>query len=146
MDYYIPKLRGKSNPTVNRSRIQPEMDYMPIHFIGEIIDAHFAQPPALEKKPGCPQAFTWRGRRYQVVELISEWHDYRRRGRFASNMRETHLAVASGRGSWGVGRDYYRLRTDSGQIFDLYYDRAPKGLQYRKGAWYLDKELQENLT
>ena len=118
------------------------MDYKPIHFIGEPVEVYFNQPPALEKKPGCPDAFTWHGVRYEVVELLSEWHDYQRRGRYARNMQDQHAAVASHRGSWGVGQDYFRVQTDRGQIFDLYYDRAPKGSDQRKGAWFLDKELE----
>lgn len=119
------------------------MAYIPKHFIGEAIEVFFDQPPVLEKKPGCPSAFTWQGKKFRILELLSEWHDYQRRGRFSRNMRETHHAVASSRGSWGVGQDFYRVRTDEGQIFDLYYDRAPKGSDQRKGAWYLDKELDQ---
>jgi hypothetical protein len=118
------------------------MDYRPLHFIGEPVEVQFFQPPALEKKPGCPDAFTWRSIRYQVVELLSEWHDYERRGRYARNMRDTHLATAANRGSWGVGQDYFRVRTDRGQVFDLYYDRAPQGTDQRKGGWFIDKELE----
>ena len=33
----------------------------PRHFIGEPIDAIFDQPPTLEKKPPCPNAFVWQG-------------------------------------------------------------------------------------
>lgn len=117
------------------------MDLQPVHFISEPIEVHFDQPPALEKKPGCPQAFTWRGKTFCIVEMLSEWHDYRRRGRMARNMRPTHAEVAAGRGSWGVGQDYFRVRTDQGRFFDLYYDRAPKDADRRKGAWFLDKEL-----
>jgi hypothetical protein len=58
-----------------------------------------------------------------------------------SNMRPEHAAVAERRGSWGVGRDYYRVLTDSGRIFDIYYDRAPKDAGRRKGAWFLYREL-----
>lgn len=47
------------------------------------------------------------------------------------------------RGSWGVGQDYYRVRTSVGRFFDLYYDRAPKDADQRKGGWFLDKELSE---
>jgi hypothetical protein len=97
----------------------------------------------LEKKPGCPDAFIWRAERYEVVELISEWHDYERRGRYSGNMRDPHLAVAKSRGSWGVGQDYFRVRTTTGRIFDIYYDRAPKGSDQRKGGWFLDKELEQ---
>ncbi len=113
----------------------------PLHFIGEPIEVHFEQPPLLEKKPGCPDAFIWRDAEYRVVEMLSEWHDYRRRGRMARNMQPQHAQVAQSRGSWGVGQDYFRVRTENGQIFDLYYDRAPKGVDQRKGAWFLDKEL-----
>jgi len=118
------------------------MGYRPLHFIGEPVEAHFDQPPVLEKKPGCPNGFTWRDQRFQVVELLSEWHDYQRRGRSARNMQDQHLVTAAARGSWGVGKDYYRVRTNSGQVFDLNYDRAPKGSDQRKGVWFLDKELE----
>ena len=118
-----------------------EMEFKPLRFIGEPIHVHFDQPPMLEKKPGCPDAFVWREEAYRIVELLSEWHDYGRRGRMAINMRPQHAAAAARRGSWGVGRDYYRVRTDSNQVFDLYYDRAPKDADDRKGAWFLVREM-----
>jgi hypothetical protein len=95
----------------------------------------------LEKKPGCPDAFVWRGQTYRLVEKISEWHDYHRRGRMARNMQPAHAAVAESRGSWGVGQDYYRVRTSDGRIFDIYFDRAPKSADDRKGSWHLYREL-----
>ncbi len=121
-------------------------NFTPLHFIGEIVEVHFEQPPALEKKPGCPQGFTWRGAAFQIVEMLSEWHDYRRRGRMSRNMQPKHAAVAVVHGSWGVGQDYFRVRTEGGRIFDLYYDRAPKDADHRKGAWYLDRELADKLN
>ena len=75
------------------------------------------------------------------TEMLREWHDYARRGRMARNMQPQHAAAASGRGSWGVGRDYFRVRVESGQVFDIYYDRAPKGSEARKGAWFLYREV-----
>ena len=119
-------------------------DLKPFNFINEPIDVHFDQAPALEKKPGAPDGFAWRGQTYRILELLSEWHDYQRRGRMARNMQPQHASVASGRGSWGVGQDYYRVRTDDGRIFELYYDRAPKGSDQRKGAWFLYRELAES--
>ena len=116
-------------------------DAPPAHFIDEPIEVEHDAPPALEKKPGCPARLVWRERTYRVVAMLKEWHDYRRRGRMAQNMREDHLAAASQRGSWGVGRDYYRVRVDSGQVFDIYYDRAPKGTAQRKGGWTLYREI-----
>ena len=122
------------------------MDIKPLRFIGELIQVQFDQPPLLEKRPGCPDQFVWREETYRVVELVREWHDYGRRGRMARNMRPTHAAAAARRGSWGVGRDYYRVRTETGQIFDLYYDRAPKSANDRKGAWFLYREMSASGT
>jgi hypothetical protein len=95
----------------------------------------------LEKKPPCPQAFRWRERVYQIDEMLSEWHDYTRRGRAARNMQPQHAAMAARRGSWGVGVFYFRVRVHSGQVFDLYYDRAPQSVDARKGAWFIYREL-----
>jgi hypothetical protein len=116
-------------------------DYAPIHFIEEPIAPIFEQAPVLEKKPPCPQAFRWHEQTYSVVEMLSEWHDYARRGKAARNMQPQHAATAAQRGSWGVGVFYFRVRVDSGQIFDIYYDRAPKSVDERKGAWFIYREL-----
>ena len=117
------------------------MEWKLLHFIDEPVEAHFDRPPALEKKPGCPDEFAWRGTTYRIIEKLAEWHDYRRRGRMARNMQPQHAAVAEGRGSWGVGRDYFRVRVESGQVFELYYDRAPQGSDQRRGTWVLINEL-----
>jgi hypothetical protein len=118
------------------------MNMKPVRFINEPVEARFDPPPLLEKMPGCPNSFLWRGSVFQVVELVSEWHDYHRRGRSSRNMKPEHAAVAEHRGSWGVGLDYYRVRTDSGRFFDLCFDRAPKGSDHRKGSWFLEKEVE----
>jgi hypothetical protein len=120
---------------------EPRMELKPLRFIGESIEVEFDQTPTLEKVPGCPDRFLWQGRTYEITEKLAEWHDYTRRGRMARNMRPTHLAAASRRGSWGVGRDYYRVRTHTGRIFDLYYDRAPGKAGERKGGWFLFREM-----
>jgi hypothetical protein len=59
----------------------------------------------------------------------------------ARNMRPAHAAVASGRGSLNVGRFFFRVKVNTGQIFDLYYDRAMKDLDHRKGEWFVYREL-----
>jgi hypothetical protein len=115
----------------------------PVRFINETIEVVFDKPPALEKKPGPPSAFLWRGEKFAITELISEWHDYQRRGRMSRNMQPKHAKIAERGGSWGVGQDYFRVRTDKGRLFDLYFDRAPVDVDRRKGAWFLDRELTE---
>jgi hypothetical protein len=115
------------------------------HFIAEPIEVSFDHPPALEKKPGCPNTFTWRGEVYRIVEKLREWHDYKLRGKnetFYAKERGSFRAKAAGRhGTWGVGRDYFRVRVEGGRVFELYYDRAPKGSEARKGAWFLYREV-----
>jgi hypothetical protein len=113
----------------------------PISFINEPIQVLFEALPILEKKPGLPKIFIWRNQHFAIEELVSEWHDYERRGRMKRNMSVEHSSAASKSGSWGVGQDFYRVRTADGHIFDLYYDRAPQDVDRRKGGWYIFREL-----
>lgn len=123
------------------------MVFEPVRFISAGVAVHFDEPPALEKRPPCPDAFEWEDAHHRIVSILSEWHDYSRRGRMAHNMRDTHLETARRRGSWGVGRHYFRIRTEQGRIFDLYYDRAPGSIDAdgdaRKGSWTLFCELRD---
>lgn len=113
-----------------------------VRFINERVDVFFEKAPVFEKTPDCPSGFVWRGTTYRIVNTLSEWRDYQRRGRMARNMSPSHAAAAEHRGSWGVGTFYFRVQTDQqNQIFDLYYDRAPKGADQRKGVWYVYQEL-----
>jgi len=130
---------------VGRSTAAGEGAAVKDSFLGAPIEVHHDRPPALEKRPGPPDGFTWEGRAYRVVEVLGEWHDYRQRGKTAAFYRKergSYRAKAAERqGSWGVGRDYYRVRTDTGEVFDLYYDRAPQGPGRRKGGWFLYRQI-----
>src|SRR3990170_5642267 len=116
----------------------------PLHFFDQPIEPLFAIPPARQKTPGCPDGFVWDGKTYRVLEMLSEWNDFTRRGRAARNMRPAHALVAAGRGSLGVGRFYFRVKVDTGQVFDIYYDRAPQDADRRKGQWFVYREMGEN--
>lgn len=117
----------------------------PIHFFDERIEPLFDSPPIREKTPHCPNGFIWNGQTYRVMETISEWTDFSRRGKMASNMRPEHAALASTRGSLNVGRFYFRVKVDTGQVFDIYYDRAIKSVDKRKGEWFVYRELEEHI-
>lgn len=108
-----------------------------LDFVLEPITVTFDDLPVLSKSPNCPSTFTWRDDTYRIIEMLATWSDYRRRGRFARNMRPEHAATASRRGSWGVGRFYFRVRVEDGRAFDIYYDRAPESAGDRKGSWFL---------
>lgn len=118
-------------------------DLTPIHFFDEHIEVIFNVPPTLEKSPTCPNGFIWNEKTYHIIESLSEWSDFTRRGKMSKNMRPAHAEVASTRGSLNVGRFYFRVKVDSGQIFDIYYDRAIKSVDDRKGEWVLYRELEQ---
>ncbi len=117
-------------------------------FYSEEIEVHFDREPLIEKKPGLPSRFTWRGQEYIIVELVKEWHDYRLRGnpkcRYEKERGSYWVRSSQKRGSWGVGRDYYRVRTQTGGVFDIYYDRAP--IKGRKGGWVLYRRVRGDRT
>ena len=116
-------------------------EFKPLHFIGSQIEVQFDKEPLHKRKPPCPDRFVWKGETISVVDKISEWYDYGRSGSMAHNMRPANMAKALRRGSWGVGRFYFRVQTENGQIFDLYYDRAPKDAGDREGSWFLYREM-----
>ena len=118
------------------------MDFKSIHFLDEPIEVTFSSPPVHEKTPSCPSAFIWNEKSYSIVESVSEWSDFTRRGKMARNMQPAHAAVASTRGSLNVGRFYFRVRVDTDQVFDIYFDRAMKNVDERKGQWFVYRELE----
>lgn len=106
-------------------------------FISEKIEVEFDKEFVLEKKPPCPISYNWRGEIFCVNELISSWFDYERKGTKAKNMRITHLVRARKKGSWGVGRFYFKVKDEFGKIAVIYYDRSPKNVFDKKGRWFL---------
>ena len=113
----------------------------PNHFYDDTIEVIFDVAPACEKTPDCPNGFIWNDQTYRVTKMLSSWSDFARRGRAARNMRPIHAEIASTRGSLNVGRFYFRIKVDTGQIFDLYFDRAMKNVDERKGQWFVYREL-----
>ena len=118
-------------------------EYTSIHFYDAPIEVLYDKPPVYEKSPDCPNGFSWEDRDFRIEELLSEWSDFTRRGKYARNMRPAHAAVASTRGSLNVGRFYFRVVTNTEQVFDIYYDRAMKNVDVRKGQWFIYREMKE---
>jgi hypothetical protein len=88
--------------------------FVPVQFIGEEIETTFEKAPLYSKKPGPPNSFTWQGEKFDVKDTLSTWFDFGRKGKAAKNMREENLREAKRRGSWGVGRYYFRVDITSG--------------------------------
>lgn len=113
-------------------------------FIGEEIAVGFDREPTLEKMPHAPSRFVWNDHIYHITSILSEWTDFERRGRMQQNMRPENARRARMKGSWGVGRFFFRVQITDGRVFDIYYDRAPKGTRNRKGSWHLFREILDS--
>lgn len=113
-------------------------------FISEPIRVEYDVPPDLEKAPHRPpDRFSWRGATFTVTDTLDAHTQFDRSGRMSENMQPGHLATAARRGSWGVGRYRFVVRTACDRRFELYYDRAPSiSGGRRKGGWFLYRELE----
>lgn len=124
------------------SKSEMERTWNTLEFIDEPIEVSFKKPPVYSKKPDAPETFSWQGKQFQIEGLISTWSDFSRRGRMARNMRPSNVRKTVGRGSWGVGRFYFRVKAEGDQFFDLYYDRAPKSAGEGEGEWILLRRVE----
>ncbi len=111
-------------------------------YFGEIITVDFDKPMLFAKNPKCPDMFFWRGKEFHIAELLSQWQEFSRKGKYSHNMKDAHLQLAATRGSLGVGRFYFRVQTDDSRIFDIYYDRTIKNSIETGGFWVLFQELR----
>ncbi len=74
-----------------------------------------------------PVSFIWKGTEYQVTEIILSWFDW-------------GFPPGASQRDWRTRRhrNYYRVRTSSGELFELYLDRAtPSG----NSEWFLYQRL-----
>ena len=81
----------------------------------------------VEVDSGEPRALIWRGNKYEVEKVLKAWHDFG----FPLGMKPK----AAG---WRVRhrRDYFRVLTNDGASFEIYYDRGRK-----RKEWVLSKQL-----
>lgn len=116
-------------------------DWAPLRFIGEEIQVQFDKVRFPLKKPIAPDCFTWGQEEFAVAHVLSAWKDYGRKGKMAHTMKPANLRRAAQRGSWGVGRFYFRVQVQDERVFDLYYDRTPGDASDRLGHWFLWREM-----
>ncbi len=56
-------------------------------------------------------------------------------------MQPEHDARARLKGSWGVGRFHFQVKTKEERQFEIYFDRSPSNAGDRNGHWILLAEL-----
>jgi len=81
---------------------------------------------AAEDAPQQPVAFKVGGRRYVVADVLSTWEDEAPGA--ARNWRQHHH------------RTFYRLRTEEGDLFDVYYDWS-ESRRHHRDRWVLHRRL-----
>jgi len=74
-------------------------------------------------KAGLPGRFTWRGRAYRIVGVISSW---KRSGPCRSGGNEMYLR-----------RHYYKILTDPHAVMTVYCDRQVKDRKHPKAIWWV---------
>ena len=73
-------------------------------------------------EPGLPRAFTWRGRRFEVAQVLATWK---------TSTRE--------RGELYLRRHWFEVRASSGERMTLYCERQAKNRNKPKARWWLYK-------
>ena len=78
-----------------------------------------------------PVSFRLDGREYVIAEILDTWFDY---GFGRSPMR---------RKTWRQRhhRNYYRVKTIEGEVFEIYYDRGTKLEHPERKKWFLSRQL-----
>ncbi len=102
---------------------------MPVDFVGREVEVRLSEDEA-----PLPLAFRLGRREYKIVEQLAAWGDPafagRQRGRDWRQQQQ---------------RRYYRVRTEGGEVYELYADWSP-ARRRRKGGergtrWYLHRRL-----
>jgi hypothetical protein len=90
-------------------------------FIGEKIRV------VSSKEEPAPLSFIWRGKRYEITEIVRSWHDH------------GFSPAAPRKRSWLMRRhrNVYMVKTDTGEEFEIYLDRGSG-----RRDWYLYKRLK----
>lgn len=81
-----------------------------------------------DEDSGRPVSFTWNGRVYQVKEIIAVWPDW------------GFPPGSPKRKNWRMRRhrNYYRVETAGGEVFELYHDR---GIKAESDTWVLQTQI-----
>ncbi len=102
---------------------------MPVEFVGREVEVRLS-----DDDPAVPLAFRLGARDYKVAEQLASWQDHTfgdlQRGRDWRQQQQ---------------RRYYRVRTEEGEVYELYADWSP-ARRRRKGRahgarWYLHRRL-----
>jgi hypothetical protein len=84
-------------------------------FIGEGIkpeDVSFSASATAMGKPGLPREFSWKGKKFSVIEVLEEWKE-------AGDCRH-------GSGERYVRKHWFRIKTGEDQEMKIYFERQSR--------------------
>ena len=98
---------------------------MTSEFIGKDIDV------TVEGEIRAPVSFRLNGKEYIIEKVVDFWPDYG----FGKN--------ASSRRRWWQRhhRNYYRVRTTGGEVYEIYYDRGVNLNYPERRKWFLTRKI-----
>ncbi len=90
-----------------------------MEFVGEVISVE------TEGEVKRLSSFTWRDRTYRVQRILASWHDH-------------SMPTELRRPKWTMRRhrNYYHVQADSGERFEIYYDRGAKRPEWVLLKWW----------
>ncbi len=100
-------------------------------FIGERIEpvsGTFDASGMAAGGPGLPWRFRWRGTEYEVAAVLKAW-------------RETG-PCRSGSSEQYVRKHWFEVRTTSGEVMALYFERQARSSREKKRRWWLFTVVQ----
>jgi phosphoribosylglycinamide formyltransferase-1 len=74
-------------------------------------------------EPGLPDRFLWRKAEYKIAQVIDRWKDT---GPCKSGSKEKY-----------VRKHWFKIRTTSGEVMKIYFERKPLPKSQRKMRWWL---------
>lgn len=85
---------------------------------------------AVEGEVQSPVSFRLDGREYKITEIINEWSDHG----FGKSV--------TGKRKWWQRhhRNYYRVKTDSVDIFEIYFDRGVNNRYPERRKWFASRK------
>ena len=74
-------------------------------------------------EPGLSRSFSWRNRRYDIAEILEKWKE-------SSPCRNGSAEVY-------LRKHWYSVRTTTGQIMKIYFERQARSQRQAKSRWWL---------
>jgi phosphoribosylglycinamide formyltransferase-1 len=100
-------------------------------FVGEGIipeDMSFSVSPMAMGKPGLPRKFSWKGRRFSVIEVLEEWKE-------CGDCRH-------GSGERYVRKHWFRVRTTEDLEMRIYFERQGRSSGGSRWRLYSIRNLE----